>query len=157
MYEYNAKLKRVIDGDTIDAYIDLGFNVSKSIRIRLKGIDTPESRTRDLTEKRYGLGAKHRMIELLESNGNEFVIQSHGVGKYGRCLGEIFIPEVGYKDVDMVKELTSDMMISINQRLIAEGHAIPYFGGSKAGVKEALISARHLSKLYVEKHIKPLD
>jgi micrococcal nuclease len=157
MYEYYAKLKRVIDGDTIDAYIDLGFNVSKSIRIRLKGIDTPESRTRDLTEKRYGLGAKHRMIELLESNDNEFVIQSHGVGKYGRCLGEIFIPEIGYKAVDMVKELTSDMMISINQRLIQEGHAIPYFGGSKAGVKEALISARHLSKLYVEKHIKPLD
>tara|TARA_B100000953_G_scaffold191063_1_gene157296 strand:+ start:206 stop:631 length:426 start_codon:yes stop_codon:yes gene_type:complete len=141
MYEYNAKLKRVIDGDTVDAYIDLGFKTHLEIRIRLKGIDTPESRTRDLTEKRYGLGAKHRMIELLESNDNKFVIQSHGVGKYGRCLGDLFITE----------------RISINQQLIDEGHAVAYFGGSKSEVQRALIEARVKSKEYVEKHVKPLD
>lgn len=149
MYEYNAKLKRVVDGDTIDAYIDLGFNTSKTIRVRLKGIDTPESRTRDLVEKRYGLGAKHRMIELLESNDNKFVIQSHGVGKYGRCLGEILIPGPILED--------GQIMTSINSKLIAEGHAVAYFGGSKQEVKDILIEARTKSKEYVEKHIKPLD
>ena len=141
MYEYNAKVKRVVDGDTVDAYIDLGFDVSKSIRIRLKGIDTPESRTRDLVEKRYGLGAKHRMVELLENNGNEFVIKSHGVGKYGRCLGELFDKHGR----------------SINIMMQEEGHAIPYFGGSKEEIKQKFIDAREISSPYVDKQIKPLD
>ena len=142
MFEYEGKVKRVVDGDTIDAYIDLGFNVHVDKRIRFMGIDTPESRTRDLTEKRYGLGAKYRLIEILEANGNAFVLKSHGTGKFGRVLGELF----HHHEDDY----------SINQMLIDEGHAVAYFGGSKQEVKDALLEARKLSKEYVENHIEPL-
>jgi micrococcal nuclease len=142
MFEYEAKVKRVVDGDTIDAYIDLGFNVHVDKRIRFMGIDTPESRTRDLTEKRYGLGAKYRLIEMLEANGNVFVLKSHGTGKFGRVLGELF----HHHEDDY----------SINQMLIDEGHAVAYFGGSKQEVKDALMEARKKSKEYVEKNIEPL-
>ena len=152
MYEYSAKLKRVVDGDTVDAYIDLGFKVHVDKRIRFMGIDTPESRTRDLTEKRYGLGAKYRLIEMLESNGNVFIVKSHGTGKYGRVLGELFI-----KDGDGPSNKTEFSRINVNQRLINEGHAVAYFGGSKQEVKDALLKARKKSKGYVEKHIKKLD
>jgi len=147
MYEYKAKLKRVIDGDTIDCYIDMGFNVQKQVRVRLNGIDCPETRTRDLTEKRYGRGAKHRLVELLENNGNEFVVLSHGVGKYGRCLGELFIRN---------PQSSIARLKSVNNVLVTEGHAIKYTG-SKAEKKEELVWARKKSKEYVEKHIKPLD
>ena len=143
MFEYEGKVKRVVDGDTIDAYIDLGFNVHVDKRIRFMGIDTPESRTRDLTEKRYGLGAKYRLIEILEANGNVFVLKSHGTGKFGRVLGELF----HHHEDDY----------SINQMLIDEGHAVAYFGGSKQEVKDALLEARKLSTEYVEKHIEALD
>ena len=143
MFEYEAKVKRVVDGYTIDAYIDLGFNVHVDKRIRFMGIDTPESRTRDLTEKRYGLGAKYRLIEMLEANGNVFVLKSHGTGKFGRVLGELF----HHHEDDY----------SINQMLIDEGHAVAYFGGSKQEVKDALMEARKLSTEYVEKHIEALD
>ena len=90
MYKYNAKLIRVIDGDTIDALIDLGFDVWIKKRIRLYGINTPETRTRDLEEKKAGLAAEERLIALLWESDNEFVLESHGVGKYGRCLGTLF-------------------------------------------------------------------
>ena len=142
MYQYTAKLKRVVDGDTVDAYIDLGFNVHVDKRIRFQGIDTPESRTRDLEEKRYCLGAKYRLIEMLEENDNEFILKSHGTGKYGRVLGELFHH--------------SEDDYSINQMLIDEGHAVAYFGGSKQEVKDALMEARKKSKEYVEKNIEPL-
>jgi len=115
MYRYNAKLDRVVDGDTIDALVDLGFNTWKKVRIRLMGIDAYESRTRDLEEKKLGLAAKARLNEIIESNDLLFILKSHGVGKYGRCLGEIFIEEG----------------ISINQTLINEGHATQYNGGTK--------------------------
>jgi micrococcal nuclease len=142
MFEYNGKVKKIVDGDTIDAYIDLGFNVWVTKRIRFMGIDTPESRTRDLTEKRYGLGAKHRLIEILEAQGNTFKLKSHGTGKFGRVLGELFVDAFD---------------VSVNEQMIAEGHAVKYFGGSKDEVKSALTSARSLSKIYVEKHIESLD
>lgn len=116
MYTYNAKLDRVVDGDTIDALVDLGFDTWKKVRIRMHGIDAWESRTRDLEEKEKGLDAKNRLIELLEGNQNEFILVSHGVGKFGRCLGEIFL------------SLGDD---SINNLLIAEGHAKQYYGGSR--------------------------
>ena len=93
MYEYNAKLDRVIDGDTVDAMIDLGFNTWVHKRIRLEGIDAPETRTRDLDEKAQGFATKERLEGLLEAAYGMFVLQSHGVGKYGRCLGTIFIEE----------------------------------------------------------------
>ena len=93
MFEYNAKLDRVIDGDTVDAMIDLGFNTWVHKRIRLLGIDAPETRTRDLKEKAQGFATKERLEGLLEAANGMFVLRSHGVGKYGRCLGTIFIEE----------------------------------------------------------------
>ena len=91
MYRYNAKLSRVIDGDTVDALVDLGFDVWVKKRIRLYGIDTPETRTIDLEEKKAGIAAQQRLDELLDDCGGIFVLESHGVGKYGRCLGVLFI------------------------------------------------------------------
>ena len=122
MYEYKIKLDRVVDGDTVDAYIDLGFDVSVKKRIRFMGINTPESRTRDLEEKAKGLAAKERVQELLEGCKN-IKLTSHGVGKYGRCLGELFI--------DVVDDREKLTMESVNQLLIKEGHAKEYFGGKR--------------------------
>ena len=122
MYEYKIKLDRVIDGDTVDAYIDLGFDVSVKKRIRFMGINTPESRTRDLEEKARGLAAKERVQELLEGCEN-IKLTSHGVGKYGRCLGELFI--------DIVDDREKLTLESVNQLLIKEGHAKEYFGGKR--------------------------
>jgi len=121
-YIYRAKLDREVDGDTSDAMIDVGFDIWVKKRIRYKGIDTWESRTRDLDEKKKGLAAKERNKELLEkvsSKPGYFRLKSHGVGKYGRVLGEIFI-----QDED-------ENSININNLLITEGHAYKYFGGKK--------------------------
>ena len=121
-YIYRAKLDRVVDGDTIDAMIDVGFDIWVKKRIRFKGIDTWESRTRDLAEKAKGLEAKARLIELLDKVSSKpgfFRIKSYGVGKYGRLLGEIFIMD---KD---------ENQININNKLIEEGHAYVYEGGKK--------------------------
>ena len=121
-YIYKAKLERVVDGDTVDALIDLGFDTWVKKRIRYKGIDTWESRTKDLDEKKLGLAAKDRNKELLESVSSKpgyFRLKSHGVGKYGRVLGEIFI-----KDIEGIE-------YNINQTLIDEGHAYIYDGGKK--------------------------
>jgi len=141
MFEYNAKVKRVVDGDTIDAYIDLGFNVWTTKRIRFMGIDTPESRTRDKVEKRYGKGATHRLVGILEANGNVFKLRSHGTGKFGRVLGELFVDA---------------FECSVNTQMITEGHAVAYFGGSKQEVKKVLLEARKLSTEYVLQHIKEI-
>ena len=91
MYEYNAICERVIDGDTIDARIDLGFNVWTFVRIRLYEIDAPESRTRDLNEKILGLRSKEYLKTIMDSCGGKFILKSHGVGKFGRCLGTIYV------------------------------------------------------------------
>ena len=114
MYTYNATVTKVVDGDTIDALVDLGFDTWKQIRIRLNGINSPESRTRDLEEKARGLAAKARLKEILKENKNKFILVSHGVGKYGRCLGEIFISQGD--------------TFSVNDQLITEGHAVEYHG-----------------------------
>ena len=121
-YIYKAKLERVVDGDTVDALIDLGFDTWVKKRIRYKGIDTWESRTKDLDEKKLGLAAKDRNKELLESVSSKpgyFRLKSHGVGKYGRVLGEIFV-----KDIEGIE-------YNVNQTLIDEGHAYVYDGGKK--------------------------
>ena len=100
-YIYRGKLDRVVDGDTIDALIDVGFDIWFKKRIRFKGIDTWESRTRDLEEKKRGLEAKKRTQELLEevsSKSGYFRLRSHGVGKYGRVLADIFIQDKEGKD-----------------------------------------------------------
>ena len=113
---YSAKLDRVVDGDTCDAMIDLGFDTWVKKRIRFMGVDTWESRTRNLEEKALGLKAKAYTKEMLERNDGKFTVKSHGVGKYGRLLGEIFI-----EGEDK----------SLNQLLIDNGHAYEYDGGKK--------------------------
>ena len=109
MYKYNAKLDRVVDGDTVDAMIDLGFDTWVHKRIRLLGIDAPETRTRDLDEKVQGLATKERLTDILEAAEGMFVLHSHGVGKYGRCLCTIMVGEE-----------------NINELLLAEGLAEVY-------------------------------
>ncbi len=126
MYEYNAVLDRVVDGDTIDVTIDLGFNVWKKIRVRMEGINTPESRTRDLEEKKRGLAAKDRLIEILKFNDNKCRLKVSGVGKYGRALATVF--------VDSLSALNGKdgiTLIDVNKQLIKEGHAVEYWGGKR--------------------------
>ena len=114
---YSAKLVRVVDGDTADAMIDLGFNVWVKNRIRFMGVDAWESRTRNLEEKKKGLAAKAYVKDLLEnSDEGKFLLKSHGVGKYGRVLGELFV-----KGNDT----------SVNELLKENGHASEYYGGKK--------------------------
>jgi micrococcal nuclease len=115
-FVYNATLERIVDGDTFDCCLDLGFDVKlHKQRVRLHGIDTPESRTRDLAEKKLGLAAKARLKELCVG---KFKIKSLGKGKYGRILG-IPYDENG-KDICKI--------------LIKEGHAVEYYGGKKTKV-----------------------
>ena len=119
-YGYKCKLDRVVDGDTCDALIDLGFDTYVKKRIRFYGVDTWESRTRNLEEKKKGLAAKAYVEDLLKNSDNgKFSIISHGVGKYGRVLGELFVKDVEEKE------------INVNQTLIDEGHAYLYHGEKK--------------------------
>ena len=94
MYEYFAELRRVVDGDTVDVTIDCGFKMHIKERVRLKGINTPECRTRDLEEKAKGLAAKARLIDILASWGDKMVIRTSidKKGKFGRLLGELISP-----------------------------------------------------------------
>jgi micrococcal nuclease len=121
-YIYRAKLDRVVDGDTVDALIDVGFNIWFKKRIRFVGVDTWESRTRDLEEKKKGKLAAERTRQLLEevsSKPGYFRIKSYGLGKYGRVLGELFVMDKDGKQWN------------INETLITEGHAYVYDGGKK--------------------------
>ena len=135
--EYEAELIKVLDGDTIDCYIDLGFDIKIKKRIRYMGIDTWESRTRDLDEKKKGLLAKARNKELLEQG--VFKLRSFGTGKYGRVLGEVFVsPDfVGEHITECIAnpenkiDLSSDGWVSVNDILMEEGHAYEYDGGKK--------------------------
>ena len=102
-----TKVLKVVDGDTLDVMIDLGFDIHVKKRIRLNGIDAPECRTRDLEEKKRGLAAKDKLKELC-SEGS-LVVKSCGIGKYGRVLGEIYTRGV-----------------NINNILLSEGHAVQY-------------------------------
>lgn len=92
LYTYKAKVKRVVDGDTVDVYIDLGFDIHYFSRVRLAGINAPESRTRNLEEKKLGLAAKEFTDRWIERHGPEFIIQTtkEQKGKYGRVLGSIW-------------------------------------------------------------------
>jgi len=113
-YVYHCVLDRVVDGDTIDVSIDLGFKVwLHKERVRLYGINCPECRTKDLVEKAKGLASKDRLIELLPE---KFIIQTtkDGKGKYGRILGIPFVDKV-----------------DICQQMVKEGHATAYYGGKK--------------------------
>ena len=117
VYEYKCKLVKVVDGDTIDVDIDLGFGVwMRNQRIRLYGIDTPESRTSDKVEKVYGNAAKDFLVKWTDAGDLTLKTFKDGKGKFGRILGELFIGGASY---------------SVNQQQIDENHAVPYFGQSK--------------------------
>ena len=136
MYEYRVKVVKIIDGDTVDVDIDLGFGVwLKKERIRLFGIDTPESRTRDLDEKKYGLMAKDFITSLLSDEGG-IVLKTHkdAEGKYGRILGEL------WRTTDLADQ-------SINEYMIEKHHAVRYMGQSKESIEEDHIKNRELVSL----------
>ena len=122
MYEYDAEILRVIDGDTLVALIDVGFHIHIKSTLRLYGINTPEQRTKNLEEKEKGIAATKRVIDLLQQCDNKVRIKSHGLGKFGRCLAEV---QFTSKDKKCV--------INLNRTLVAEGHAVDYFGGSRKG------------------------
>ena len=126
MYEYKAVILRVVDGDTVDVDIDLGFDVClKKQRIRLYGVDTPESRTRDLEEKMYGNAAKDFVQSFLPVGTNQtLVTKLDDRGKFGRILGEF-----------KVYNSKLDGQTTINQMLIDEHHAVAYHGQSKDDIE----------------------
>ena len=120
MYEYAVTIKRIVDGDTVDVDIDLGFGVVlANERVRIMGIDTPESRTRDLVEKKFGLAAKAKLKEILGKKAILKCEKYDAKGKFGRILGD-------FSTVD------GQMATKI---LIETGHAVAYFGGSKDEVQ----------------------
>ena len=149
MYEYRARLIKVVDGDTVDVDIDLGFGIwMKDERVRIMGIDTPESRTRDKVEKLFGKAASARVKELLEEdiilktqiarNGEDMK------GKYGRILGDFIVER--YED---------DRQEMLTDILVQEGHAVAYFGGSKEEIQLKHLANR--TKLLREGVIKQED
>mgnify|MGYP003307158332 CR=1 FL=1 len=117
-----TKIVKVLDGDTIDVLIDLGFDLFKKERVRIAGVDTPEKRTRDLEEKALGIDATNWLKEKLDSTiagDDELTIRTElvgGVGKYGRLLGWLYI---------------GDSELSLNEKMITEGYAWAYDGGTK--------------------------
>ena len=133
MYEYAVKIVKVVDGDTVDVDIDLGFGIwLRNERVRLFGIDTPESRTRDKVEKRYGLIAKNF---LKESLGKTSVLRTKkdGKGKFGRILGEF-----------IVYDSSTDSYRSVNKIMIDNHLGVEYYGQSKDDIMEQHIRNREL-------------
>jgi len=125
---YNVKLLHVVDGDTVDVDIDLGFGVwLHDERVRIMGIDTPESRTSDKVEKVFGLAAKNRLKELLEQDALLVTIENKDgedmKGKFGRILGDFIVEEY------------EDQPKRVTDILIEEGHCVAYFGGSKEEIQ----------------------
>ena len=136
MYEYRCTVVKIIDGDTVDVDIDLGFGVwMKKQRIRLYGIDTPESRTRDLEEKKYGLAAKSYLTGMLDDEAG-ITLKTHkdAEGKFGRILGEL------WRNTDYAEQ-------SINEYMIEKHHAVRYMGQSKESIEENHIKNRELVTL----------
>jgi len=136
MYEYRATVIKVVDGDTVDVDIDLGFGIVLSDeRVRIMGIDTPESRTRDKEEKKFGLAAKARVKQLLgktcvlktqiNKNGEDMK------GKFGRILGDF-----------SVYDSATDRWRMLTEILVSEGHAVPYHGQNKDDVQKAHLANR---------------
>ena len=141
MHEYNCTIRRVVDGDTVDVDIDLGFGIwVHNERVRLYGIDTPESRTRDLEEKKAGLFAKDVVLHYLPE-GSKQVLRTHKdkVGKYGRVLGEFII----YDGL-------ADRQTTINQFMIDHRIGVEYSGKSKDEIVKQHIDNR---KYLEEKHM----
>ena len=136
-----TKIKKVLDGDTIDVIIDLGFDLAKTERVRIAGVDTPEKRTRDLEEKALGLDATNWLKGKLEETikgDEELLIRTElkgGVGKYGRLLGWLYV---------------GDSDLSLNEQMITEGYAWEYDGGTKQKNFEDLREIRRAHGTLVE-------
>tara|TARA_B100002019_G_scaffold234313_1_gene208495 strand:- start:232 stop:648 length:417 start_codon:yes stop_codon:yes gene_type:complete len=134
------KINRVVDGDTIDVTIDLGFDLYKKERVRIAGVDTPEKRTRDLEEKELGIDATNWLKEKLDgaiSGDDDLVIRTElvgGVGKYGRLLGWLYI---------------GDSNLSLNEMMIEQGYAWAYDGGTKQKNFEELREIRRAHGTYI--------
>ena len=133
VYEYSCKIVRVVDGDTVDVDIDLGFGVwMHNERVRLHGIDTQESRTRDLEEKKFGLLAKDQVKHFLpEGSIQTLVTVKDKVGKFGRILGKFKIEDHQYPTPT-----------TINEWMIRHHHAAPYFGQSKDEIAQTHLDNR---------------
>ena len=139
MYEYKCKeIKKIVDGDTLDVVLDLGFNIFHSCRVRMAGIDTPESRTRDLDEKARGKLAKEFLknwVTEYENNKKNIVIKTKkekAKGKFGRVLGELWVEGV-----------------NVNEDMIQSYHAVPYSAQNKEEVKK--LSAEQIDVLKTKK------
>ena len=136
-----VEINRVLDGDTIDVTIDLGFDLFKKERVRVAGVDTPEKRTRDLEEKALGIDATNWLKEKLEgalAGDDDLVIRTElvgGVGKYGRLLGWLYL---------------GDGSLSLNEQMIDEGYAWAYDGGTKQKDFEELREIRRAHGTLVE-------
>ena len=136
-----VEINRVLDGDTLDVTIDLGFDLYKKERVRVAGVDTPEKRTRDLEEKELGIDATNWLKEKLEgalAGDDDLVIRTElvgGVGKYGRLLGWLYL---------------GDGNVSLNEQMIAEGLAWEYDGGTKKKDFEELREIRRKLGTLVE-------
>ena len=127
MYEYNAVVDRVVDGDTIKCTIDLGFSTWKKVTVRMEGINTPESRTRDKEEKKLGLAAKARLVEILDCNDNKCILKVSGLGKFGRAIANVYVDTLSQTTASK----TPVTIFNVNQQLIKEGHAVAYYGGKR--------------------------
>mgnify|MGYP001287204149 CR=1 FL=1 len=136
MYKYRCKLKKVVDGDTVDIDIDLGFEVwLKNQRVRLYGVDTPESRTRDKEEKKYGLAAKQFVENFLDDKWLILQTETYdATGKFGRILGSL------YRTTNYANQ-------SLNEYLIEKHHAVPYYGQSKEDIQKQHLENRKFVNL----------
>jgi micrococcal nuclease len=143
VYEYRCKVTRVVDGDTVDVDIDLGFGVwMHKERVRLYGIDTPESRTRDLDEKKYGLIAKEHIKAFMPVGSMQTLVTvKDKAGKYGRILGKF-----------LIYDKKTDAQMTINDWMIREHHAVAYFGQSKDAIEEEHLVNRKLLGEIVDKN-----
>lgn len=131
MYIYNAEVIKVVDGDTVDARVDLGFDTWKKVRIRFQGFNAPESRTRDLEEKKYGLAAKAFVEEQMPVGSDQILqTQKDKTGKFGRILGVFIVNNR-----------------NLNELMIQEHHAVSYYGQSKEEIAEAHLKNRELVEI----------
>lgn len=114
MFEYKCKIDRVVDGDTVDLWVDLGFKIQIHERFRLYGINAPESRTKDLTEKMAGIAATKFLVELLHNMTGDLVVTTlkDKKGKYGRWIGTLWM------------DRGTDMEMNINEEMVSVGHAV---------------------------------
>ncbi len=137
VYEYSCKIVRVVDGDTVDVDIDLGFGVwMHNERIRLHGIDTPESRTRDLEEKKYGLLAKDQVEHFLPKGSIQTLVTvKDKAGKYGRILGRF-----------KIEDYMHPTPTTINEWMVRHHHAAPYFGQNKEEIAQIHLDNRSKAK-----------